>query len=158
MKHWKTSLRIIWTIALKDIVDAIRSKTTLSIMVGVALTTLSGQALPWLLNIDPVPTAAVYDAGDARLVDALRQSEDVRAYKVRSQAELESALTESADAVLGLVIPADFDTRLAAGDAIILEGYAAHWAKAQDVAELQVAFEKEIGEIATSPTGRSPST
>jgi ABC-2 type transport system permease protein len=148
MKHWKTSLRIIWTIALKDIVDAIRSKTTLSIMIGVALTTLSGQALPLLLNINPVPTAAVYDAGDARLVNLLRQSKDVRAYKVRSQAELESALTESANAVLGLVIPADFDTRLAAGDPITLEGYAAHWTKAKDVAELQAAFEKKISDIA----------
>jgi len=148
MKHWKTSLRIIWTIALKDIVDAIRSKTTLGIMIGVALTTLSGQALPWLLNINPVPTAAVYDAGDARLVNLLRQNKDVRVYKVRSQTELESALTESANAVLGLVIPADFDARLAAGDAVTLEGYAAHWAKTKGVAELQAAFEKEIGDIA----------
>ena len=147
-KNWKQSLRIIWTIALKDIVDAIRSKTTLSIMIGVALTTLSGQALPWLLNINPTPIAAVYDAGDARLVDLLRRSEDVRAYKVRSQAELESALTERADPAIGLVIPADFDTRLAAGEGITLEGYATHWVKAKDVANLQAAFEKEISDIA----------
>jgi ABC-type transport system involved in multi-copper enzyme maturation permease subunit len=148
MKHWKTGLRIIWTIALKDIVDAIRSKTTLSIMIGVALTMLSGQALPWLLNINPKPTAALYDAGDARLVDILRQSDDVRVYKVRSQTELESALTESANAILGLVIPADFDARLAARDAITLEGYAAHWVKMKDIANVQAAFEKKIGDIA----------
>jgi len=137
-------LRVIWTIASKDIVDAIKSKTTLSIIFGVMLTTLSGQALPLLLKIKDVPTAAVYDAGDARLVDVLRRREDLRVYTVRSQAEMESLLTERTEAVLGLVLPADFDTTLANGQKVTLQGYAAHWVKVEDIAKLQILFEREI--------------
>ena len=147
MKNWKTSLRIIWTIALKDIVDAVKSKTTLSIMLGVALTMLSGRALPLLLQLKPVPTAAVYDAGDARLVKALRQRDGIRVYNARSQAEMESRLAEGTDKILGLVIPADFDARLAAGETITLDGYGAHWTDMEEIAALQAVFEAEINDI-----------
>ena len=147
MKDWKTSLRIIWTIALKDIVDAIKSKTTLSIIIGVALTMLSGRALPLLMQMKPVPTAAVYDAGDTSLVKALRQHDDLRVYNARSQAEMEALLTERSDKILGIVIPADFDTRLAAGETITLEGYSAHWTTTEDIENLRTIFETEISDI-----------
>ena len=45
-----THLRIILSIALKDIRDAIQNKLILGIMIGVALTMLSSQALPLLLK------------------------------------------------------------------------------------------------------------
>ncbi len=146
-KDWRTYVHIIWAIATKDIVDAVSSKTTLTIILGVLMTMLSGQALPFLLKMRQMPTAAVYDVGDARLVNLLRRRDDLTVYPVRSQAEMENVLTERTEAILGLVIPADFDAALAEGESVTLEAYVAHWVKAEDVTNLQAFFENEISDL-----------
>ncbi len=55
--NFKESIRITVTIAAKDIVDAVKNKTTLSIMLGVGLMMLTGLALPLLFGPRRAPTA-----------------------------------------------------------------------------------------------------
>ena len=40
--RWNESLRIIWAIAAKDIVDAIKNKTTISVILGIGMMMLAG--------------------------------------------------------------------------------------------------------------------
>jgi preprotein translocase subunit SecF len=40
-QKWRTNLRIIWAIAFKDILDALKNRTTLAIMLGIAIGTYS---------------------------------------------------------------------------------------------------------------------
>ena len=47
-------LRIIWAIVVKDIVDAIKNKTTISIILGMVMVMLTGQAMPLLLKLSDV--------------------------------------------------------------------------------------------------------
>ncbi|NIV39073.1 MAG: hypothetical protein GWN58_59555, partial [Anaerolineae bacterium] len=56
-------MRIIWAIAAKDIVDAIKNKTVITIVLGMATMMLSVQAFPLLLKLSATPRAIVYDAG-----------------------------------------------------------------------------------------------
>ncbi len=48
----RANLRILWAIASKDITDAIRNKTTLSIMLAVGVLMLVGMALPLRPGLD----------------------------------------------------------------------------------------------------------
>ncbi len=87
--HFKNYLRIIWVIASKDIVDAIKNKTTLSVFVGVVLMMLTTQALPLILSLQDTQRLVVYDAGDAPLLERLRESDQFDLVVVDSLVEME---------------------------------------------------------------------
>jgi ABC-2 type transport system permease protein len=145
------NLRIIWAIATKDMGDAIRNKTTISIIVGVALLMLSGQAMPLLLKLQSVPRAYYYDAGESSLIPDLAKSKDYQLVKIPSRDELEKVLAESSGVILGLVIPPDFDQKVEGGESIKLEGLVVHWVKSKDVEEVVSFFEQELsGRFGTS--------
>jgi ABC-2 type transport system permease protein len=138
------NFRIIWAIAAKDMGDAIRNKTTISIIVGVALLMLSGQAMPLLLKLQAVPRAYYYDSGESSLIPDLAKSKDYQLVKMPSQDELENTVAESSGAVLGLVIPPDFDQKVEGGEIVKLEGLVVHWIKSKDVEEVVSFFEQEL--------------
>ena len=149
----RKNLRIVWAIASKDIVDAIRNKTTMSVILGVAILMLSSQALPLLLKLDRTPRVVVYDAGESRLVELLGKSKDLKLRVMGSEQELEDTLAEASEVLLGLVIPAGFDQTLEAGDQAELEGYFAHWVSESDGAEKRAFFEQQLTEMAGKPVG-----
>lgn len=138
--------RIIWAVAAKDIVDALRNKTTFSIMVGVALMMLLGMALPLLLGLKDIPTAVVYDPGQSTLIKALTARDEFRLRLVESQEEMESVLTSSPNAALGLIIPPEYRQAAGSGGAVEIQGYYAHWADSARVASLATLFEEKLGE------------
>ncbi|MFZ5915410.1 MAG: ABC transporter permease [Chloroflexota bacterium] len=147
-KSLRVSLRVVWAIAAKDIVDAIKNKTTISIIIGVAFLMLSSQALPLLLKLKSTPTAVVYDAGRSRLLAELKKDRDLRLAPVSLQQEMEKVVGESGEVLLGLVIPADLDQTLAASEAVELDGYLAHWADASDAMAVETFFEDRLTALA----------
>jgi len=147
----KTTLRIVLAIAAKDITDALKNKTILSVIIGAAMLLLPGQALPWLARLNAKPSALIYDAGRSRWVAQLRRDETVAVQAVGSTAELEAQLAGYSGALLGLSLPADLEQRLAAGQPVKLEGRLAHWVSAEDAEELRAVFERKLGEIAGRP-------
>ncbi len=149
--RWNESMRIIWAIAAKDIVDAIKNKTTISIMIGIGMVMLSSQALPLLLSIKPTPTAVIYDAGESGLIDELAKVKDLRLREVPSQEMMEKVLTEANDTQLGLILPADLNQILRLGGSVDLDGFAAHWAKSSEVLKLVEFFEGQLGELVGAP-------
>jgi ABC-2 type transport system permease protein len=138
------NLRIIWAIAAKDIGDAIRNKITISIIIGVAFLMLSGQAMPLLLKLQALPRAYYYDAGVSSLLPDLAKSKDYQLVKISSRDELDNIVAESSSAVLGLVVPPDFDQKVKGGGRVLLEGWVVHWVKPQDVDEVVSFFEQEL--------------
>jgi len=122
-RHLRENLRLIWAIAAKDMSDAIKNKTTISIVIGVAFIMLSGQAMPWLLKLRAVPRAYYYDTGESILIPDLAKNDD------------------------------DFDQRVDAGDSIRLEGMAVHWVKDEDVEETVSFFEQRLGDLTSASLG-----
>jgi ABC-type transport system involved in multi-copper enzyme maturation permease subunit len=141
----RANLRIILVIAAKDITDAIKNKTTLSIMLGVGVMMLVGLALPLLLGLRHTPTAIVYDPDRSTLIRGLTARSEFRLRLVDSQEELEPTVAGSPELVLGIVIPAGFQQAEGSGGEIAMDGYFAHWAKPDEVAELVAFFEEELG-------------
>jgi hypothetical protein len=61
---WGERVRIVWAIAAKDIVDALKNRTILSVVLRMATLMFSAQAFPALLKLSATPRAVVYDAGN----------------------------------------------------------------------------------------------
>ncbi|NIM96459.1 MAG: ABC transporter permease subunit [Anaerolineales bacterium] len=139
-------IRITWAIARKDIADAIKNKTTISIAVGVALLMLSAQAMPLLLKLRSEPRAVYFDEGESVQMDGILKSREVVLSKASSLEELESTLGESSGALLGLVIPANFDQAAEVGEQIELDGFFVHFAGASDKTKAVAYFEQELSE------------
>lgn len=147
VKNLSDNLRIMWAIAAKDIVDAIKNKTTISIIVGVAFLMLSGQALPLLLKLKSIPSVVVYDAGESGLVAELKKSDDLGLRAARSQQEMQDAVGAAASPLLGLAIPANFDQTLETGGPVELAGYFVHWISPADAAEVEIFFEEKLTQV-----------
>jgi ABC-2 type transport system permease protein len=145
------NLRIIWAIASKDIVDAIRNKTTISIVLGIGFLMLSAQATPLLLKLRSVQTAVVFHPGESDLIRELASSEEFDIRREPSREAMEASLAEAGEVQIGLFIPGDIDALAAAGDRIELQGFYVYWAKASIVEELAGFFERALGEIIGAP-------
>ncbi len=145
------SLRIVWAITAKDLAEAVTNKTTLSITLGVILLIISGQALPLLLRLSARPTVIVYDAGRSALIAGLKKNRDLRLSVAVTPQDLEERIGEASAAVLGLVLPTDFDQALQAGEPVELQGFFAHWVRSDDVDELRVFFEERLTHLIGQP-------
>jgi ABC-2 type transport system permease protein len=145
------SLRIIWAIAAKDVVDAIKNKVTVSVILGVALLMLSSQALPLITRLSAVRRVVIYDAGASRLPGQLKRSPEVGLIRASSLQDLKDILVESSGRMLGLMLPADFDRAIDAGQALQLDGYFAHWVSASDAAVEGAFFETQLAALAGQP-------
>jgi ABC-type transport system involved in multi-copper enzyme maturation permease subunit len=140
--HWKTNLRVVWAIAYKDILDALKNRTTLAIMLGVGLVMLNGHALPLLLGIRDIPKAVVYDPGRSELAASLRGSDDYALVIVDDRDEMEEWVADSAEVWLGIELPDDFDQSAGSGDQVALIGSYIHWADRGLAAERAAYFEE----------------
>jgi len=145
------TLRIVGAIAAKDIGDAIRNRTTLSVILGTLVLMLSSLAMPLLTNLDRRPTALVVDPGRSPVILALTTREDFRLRLARSDEEMRERLGGSTALALGLIIPPGFPDTTPDSGTVTLPGYVPHWASKDDVAALSVFFEARLTEAAGRP-------
>ena len=66
------NLNIIWTIASKDIVDALKNQVVVSMIIMLSIMLLVPKMLPLIFE-QPQTVLPVYDLGDSRLVAELRK-------------------------------------------------------------------------------------
>lgn len=143
--------QIIWAIARKDVVDAIRDKTIQGVMLGILMMMLAGRAHPLITGLSDARTLIVYDEGQSRTILQLRKQEHVRLGRAASLDEMQEWVGTAADVRLGLVLPAGYDQAVAEGRAPALTAYAVHWAKASEVEELRAFFERALSEATGQP-------
>jgi ABC-type Na+ efflux pump permease subunit len=145
------NLRVIWAIAAKDIVDALKNRNTLSNIIATFFIVFFYKLLPPLIESGGVPNLLVYDAGGSSLGAALGSSAAVDTYLYPSQAVMEEKLSNGNYPELGLVIPAEFDQALEQGDDLELEGYVSYWVSDGDAEELRAVVEDEIATLVGRP-------
>jgi ABC-2 type transport system permease protein len=145
------NLRIVWALAAKDIADAVKNRTTLTLIITVLFTVFAYRMLPSWQNGDLPPRLALYDAGESRLVAELEHSNDFDLFLATSQREMEAYLGSMDIVVLGLVLPTGFDQHLASDNPVELDGYVIHWASAGAAANVQTFFEAQLAELTGKP-------
>jgi len=106
--------RVVWTIAQKDIVEAVKNRYlffSLILPIGLSLLFSVAFRVPEDLGVFKV---AVYDPGGSRLVAALRGLSDVQVQEVDSAGALPEVVKKGA--VAGLAVPAGFDAAVQVGE------------------------------------------
>jgi ABC-2 type transport system permease protein len=133
------SFYIIWTIAAKDMVDALKNKTVVSMAIMLSMIMLMPKVLPFIFE-QPQIVLPIYDMGTSSLVAELDNVPDVSVQRLRSEREMNTALCGGVYPQIGLRIPVDFDALVAAGRQVDLQGYVC-WNKRHQVSVLQLKLE-----------------
>jgi ABC-type transport system involved in multi-copper enzyme maturation permease subunit len=147
MNKNRQSVRIIWAIALKDIVDALRNRTLLVIALGVLFLMLTGPALSLLINRDQ-PILVMFAPSGPGVFQGLEGREDLKLVLVDSLEQMHAAILQPSQAILGVVVPSGQAPDPAGG--LVLEGYIAHWVKESRLRVLVVFFESTLSEASGS--------
>jgi len=143
------NLNIIWTIASKDIVDALQNRVVVSMVIMLSIMLLVPKMLPLIFEQSQM-VLPVYDMGDSRLVAKLKNAPDISVQKLRSEQEMHTALCNAVYPLIGLRIPADFDRVMASGGQAELQGFVC-WSKRFQVSELQPKIQEQLSQSLGKP-------
>ncbi|MCJ7659437.1 MAG: ABC transporter permease [Anaerolineales bacterium] len=142
-------LTIIWTIASKDIIDALKNRVVISLIIMLSIMLLLPKMLPLIFEA-PEMTLPVYDLGDSGLAAALKNVPDLSAPVLRSEQEFRAALCSAVYPLIGLRLEADFDQRFTSGEGLQFPGYVC-WSKRYQVSELQPKLEETLSQALGKP-------
>jgi len=146
------SLYMVCAVASKDVLEAVRSKTT-----GINILMAIGMVLffSWNSTTDhweEATAVAVYDPGNSGLMAMLESSPVFDPLPVSSMQELEEAV---GSVPLGLSIPADFDRTLDTATTgteglVQLIGYL-EWSLRFEAGDLEIEYEQQLAELLGQP-------
>jgi ABC-2 type transport system permease protein len=149
--RWRENARIILAITSKDILEALKNKNTIAILLTSLVVVFFYRMIPALSAGSEPPNLLVYDAGNSALVAYLENSSSFKIYTYPSEASMKEHLANGDVPELGLVIPSDFDRSLENGDAMGLQGYVMYWVKTSDASALQQTLQEELTQILGQP-------
>ncbi len=149
--RWRENSRIILAITLKDILEALKNKNTIAVLLTSLLMVIFYRFYPALALGNEPPNLLIYDAGNSALVAYLENSSSFKIYTYPSEASMKEHLANSNLPELGLVIPAGFDRSLENKDTLALQGYVMYWLKESDAAALQQNLQAELNQILGQP-------
>jgi len=142
--------RVILAITLKDSLDAVKDRRLLPVLVAVLVMIGAFRLLPTLRD-GGAPILAVVDPGESTAVAQWAEDDQFDLHRLSSREEMEYFLGGEETAVLGVVLPSEFDQQLRDEAEIELNGYVDHWVSESDAQEIQAFFEAELSAL----TGRS---
>jgi ABC-2 type transport system permease protein len=149
---WRKSARITWAITAKDILEALKNKNTISVLVISLLMVVFYRYQSALFYGNEPLNVLVYDAGESLLVPLLENNQAFEVWTgYTSQERMQVKLADGDVPELGLVIPANFDQRLQAGEETILQGYVMNWVKPEQALGVQSTVQDEISSLLGMP-------
>lgn len=140
--------RIVLALAGKDIVDAIKNKTTLTMVLGLALMMLTVQALPLLLKLDDRPRLAIFDAARTTLADEMRREGAVQVLEMRTAEDARAAPVEASAPLLSVLLPAGWES---GSGALSVDAYIAHFVRPANANQLVSEAEGALSAAAGRP-------
>ena len=156
MKHnLNKNFRIVWAITSKDLIDGLKNKNVISLIVTSLLVVILYRYLPALTAEDGPPALLVYDEADSAFVTALWESPAVDFYTYESFEDMQYYLTNGDKPELGLVIPDDFDQAVKNGNPPELQGYALQIFDDSEILVLKRYMEDEFEYLLEKPVNIS---
>ncbi|MCO5188780.1 MAG: ABC transporter permease [Anaerolineae bacterium] len=138
-------LRVILALASKDIVDALKNKSTLSVIIISVLMVAFYRFFPSLTQDEP--HVWVYSATESPVVDALERSPAFAMYSTDSEERMLRLLRESETPEIALVIDdasASFSAETDSTTPLVIDGYIMHWLTDEQRTELINLVESEL--------------
>ena len=140
--------RIVLALAAKDIVDALKNKTTLTLLLGLGLMMLTVQALPLLLKLDDRPRIAIYDGSRTSLADELRDGGDVRVLEMRTAEDALAVTREASTPMVSVSLPSGWE---GSSGPLVVDGYMANWIGPEAARQLVAQAEQSLGAFTGRP-------
>jgi hypothetical protein len=143
------TLRIIWAITRKDIVDGLKNKNTISVIVISLLMVVFFRFIPSAMGEGSSSNLLIHDAGSFSLWMELEQFVEPQVYgPYPTQQLMERDLIRSFVPELGIVLPVTLDEQLENGSEVVLQGYVMHWVGASKTAAIVDNAEDLLSSVA----------
>jgi len=139
------NLYIIGSIAVKDILDAIKNRFVIYQIIAVSIILFSIKGLGLILE-SPATQVFIFDPGGSDLARVIAESPGFDTRPAVSLLDLQSAISNMGfglGAELGLEIPPDFDAQLENSNQPVLQGYVS-WANRNKAAQIQAEMEAAL--------------
>lgn len=146
-KAYQQSIRIIWAIFSKDLIEAVKNKTTIGVLVSALFIVLMYRALPLLEMINEPPNLLVYDEGDSSVVRQLESNQSFNLYTYTSEEKLRTVIMEGEVPEIGLILPTDLDRKIALGEGVQLKTLVLNWISPDDRTRLETAVQQEMSQL-----------
>jgi ABC-2 type transport system permease protein len=143
------SLNIIWTIASKDIVDALKNRVVISMIIMLSIILLVPKLLPSIFE-QTQTVLPVYDLGDSHLIENLANVPKLAVQELGSEDELTLALCGAMYPEIGLLIPVDIDRKVGNGEGVEFQGFVC-WSKRHQVSAVQPKLEGWLSQALNQP-------
>ena len=139
-------VRVVLAVASKDVVDAIKNRVTISIILGMVMLVLSTQALPLLMRLRQEKLALVYDASGSAFVEEYGRGETYRLIEMPSRDIMLDEIGEVISGTIGLQLPTDFDAAPEIEQPLEVEVFYSHAMRGSEADEMMTFFSRELGD------------
>jgi ABC-2 type transport system permease protein len=152
LEKFREGTRITLAITAKDLVDGIKNRNTLTILVTAIFIVLFYRFISTIRLGNGLPNVIVHDAGSSSLALELDRSRSLNFYIFGSQTVMAEKLSKGGDArEIGLELPFGIDEVIQSSASVELDGYVLNWATEKDVSETLAAAEEEITALVGKP-------
>lgn len=142
-QSWRDHARLIGALAAKDIVDALKTKTTLATIIISLLMVLFYRYFP-LLTADDTLNVLVHAQSESALMTALERSPGMALYTSDSRERLLDVFRDVESVELALEIPATAVDLQQSDAPITIDGRVMYWVSAAQRAEIKALVEEEL--------------
>lgn len=137
-------LRLVWALATKDMVDALKTKTTLTALIISLLMVLFYRYFPALTADGDTLNVLLYAETESTLVTTLERSPALALYTFDSRERLMDAFADAESVELAVVIPDTAVAQQHAGGPITIDGYLMYWVSPAQRAEIKALIEDDL--------------
>ncbi|MGD8633801.1 MAG: ABC transporter permease [Anaerolineales bacterium] len=142
-------LRVITAITAKDLLDALKNKTTLGVILPALFILIFYRFIPQISGHDDLTTLYVYDPSGGGAVMLLEDSLDLDVREVASPADVKVSVANGDVPEVGIVLPEDFDPE--AGTTLNLNAYTIYWLSEVQRAETVQTVQGEVSFLLDRP-------
>lgn len=141
---WIEHLRLVGTLAQKDIVDALKTRSTLTTIFISLLMVAVYRYLPALTTGGETLNVLLYSETESEIVEALERSPALALYRYDSRERLMEVFASAEDVELALVIPEAVASQRDSSNPVTIDGYLMYWLSAAQRAEIKSMVEEEL--------------
>jgi ABC-2 type transport system permease protein len=145
------NFNIIWTIASKDIIDALKNRVVVSMIIMLSIILLVPKMLPYIFE-QPKVVIPIYSTGDSPLIAELKNASNLSVQVLHTEQEFKQALCGAIYPEIGLMLPVGSPQVNGAGETVKFQGFVC-WSKRHQVSVIRPKLE----ELLTQALARSVS-
>ncbi len=146
------NIRIILAITGKDILDAVKNKTILSVLLSALFLFGFYMLFPILEQEDIID---LYDSGASTWIPALQDSSPFKVNTYETLEAMQYRVSRRGEQELGLVLPPGFDQAVESGGPVKLQGYLLNWISEKKASQLVSQAETQLAGVVGVPVSIS---